>query len=145
MKEKLSSELKQAMKARDKGRAETIRSLLSALQYKEVETGKEPLPEEVSLAVVKSELKKRKEELDFAQKAGRTETAEEVKSQIAFIEDCLPQQLSEEDLKKIIGAMVQEGAAGSLGDVMKSLKERYHGQYDGKLASSVARKALEQS
>lgn len=142
MKNKLKEELKLAMKAREQIRVETIRSLISALQYEEIQKEVEELNPEQSLAVLKTELKKRKEECEFAEKAGRPEMLEKLKVEIAAIEHFLPTQLDAAALEKILTELKSDQSGLNMGAAMKILKERFAGQYDGKLASEVAKRVL---
>lgn len=142
MKEKLQAAMKEAMKARDKIRLETIRSIITAIQYEEIEKKVEPLPADACLAICQRELKKRKEEVEFADKANRPDLKEKLAKEMSVIEAFLPQQLSAADLEKIIGDLKAQNASINLGVAMKALKESYAGQYDSKLASEIARKIL---
>jgi hypothetical protein len=142
MKTRLKTEMKEAMKAKDKVRLATIRSILSAIQYEEMQKGTEDLPEDAILALIKAESKKRKESLQFATDADRDEEIAQLNTEIAVIDSFLPQQLSEEELEKIITDLQSEQPDVVMGAVMKQLKEKYFGQYDGKLASQLAKKLL---
>ena len=73
MKTNLKDQMKDAMKAKDKVRLDTIRAILSEIQYEEMQKGIDDLDSEGCLAVCQREMKKRKEELDFALQAGRPE------------------------------------------------------------------------
>jgi uncharacterized protein YqeY len=140
MKEELKAEMKVAMKARDRVRLDTIRSILSAIQYEEMQKGTEDLPADTIVAVLKNESKKRKESLEFSTQAGRTEEIEQLQVEIAVIDSFLPQQLSEAELEQIIKDLKTSEPDSNMGQIMKSLKDKYFGQYDGKLASDVAKR-----
>lgn len=141
MKDKLKSDMKEAMKAKDKLKLSVIRSLLSALQYEEMQK-KAELSEDQILAVLKNELKKRKESLEFAEKDNRETEIEELNTEIAVVESYLPTQLSEDKLKEILTQFKAENADANMGQAMQFLKSNYAGQYDGKLASSLAKELL---
>ena len=142
MKDKLQNDMKDAMRAKDKVRLQTIRGLISAMQYERIQKNVEELAENDCLAVVKRELKKRTESLEFAEKSGRQETIDTIKSEIAVLEGYLPTQLSEAELEKIINDLKAADAGLNMGGAMKALKASYAGQYDGKLASQIAKKLL---
>ncbi len=142
MKTKLQSSLKEALKAKDKLRLETIRLCLSAIQYEEMQKGVDALPDTAVVEILQREIKKRKEELEFAEKAGRGEMKEKLDAETAIIETFLPRQLSEGDLEKIIGDFRAQDPAANMGVVMKHLKDSYAGQYDGKIASAVVKRVL---
>jgi len=140
MKEKLKENMKTAMKAKDKVRLETVRSILSAIQYEEMQKGVEDLPPDAILAILQREVKKRNEELDYAKQANREDLKEKLRQETAIIEEFLPQQLSSEELEKVILEELKSNPDFNMGLLMKSLKEKYAGQYDGKLASELAKK-----
>lgn len=142
MKNRLKEDLKLAMKARDQVRVDTIRSLISELTYEEIQKGTENLPQETILGVLKTALKKRKEEMEYAEKAARAELIEKLKTEMAVIEGFLPQQLGAEALEKLIVEMKSKNPALNMGEAMKLLKDGYAGQYDGKIASDIAKRVL---
>lgn len=140
MKQQLKDSLKEAMKAKDKVRLETIRGVLSEIQYDEMQKGIEEIDSDGALAVIQRELKKRREEVDFAQKATRTDLLEKLNQEIAILESFLPKQLSADEIAKIFQEIKAADASIQMGLAMKQLKERFAGQYDGKAASEVAKK-----
>ena len=142
MKKQLQDSLKEAMKAKDKIRLETIRGVLSAIQYEEMEKKVEPLPNDGVLAVLQRELKRRKEELEFAEKGQRSDLIEKFKTEIQVIEHFLPRQLSQGDLEKIVADLKSSTPGLNMGLAMKALKEKYSGQFDSKMASDICKKAF---
>lgn len=142
MKAKLQSELKAAMKAKDRIRLNTLRALISTLQYEEMQKNLDELPEEVATALFQTEVKKRRESLEFAIKDNRSDLKEELEFEIGIIQEFLPQQLSEAELEEVIKAISAEHPDANIGVVMKNLKALHGGKFDGKTASQVARKVL---
>ena len=142
MKAKLKSELKEAMKAKDKILLETIRSLLSEIQYEEMQKGIEDLSATDTTALVQRALKKRQEELQFAEQASRLDLKDKLLTEIRIVEAYLPKQLTEAELETIISKMKEETPGIALSLAMKGLKDNYSGLYDGKLASDVAKRLL---
>jgi len=140
IKAKLKESLKDAMRAKDQVRMDTIRAVISALQYEEIQKGVEDLPDDAALTILKSELKKRKEEMEFAEKANRADAKEKLLKEMATIESYLPKQLSSADLEKILVELKAKDPATNMGIAMKYLKETYAGQYDGRAASETAKK-----
>ena len=138
----LKQEMKAAMKAKEKVKLETVRALLSALQYEEMNKKTDELSEEAALGVLKAEQKKLQETKDFAEKADRTESAAEADAQIAIIDLFLPSQLAREQIERIISEFSREDPEANMGSIMKHLQQNYSGQYDGKVASEVAREVL---
>lgn len=142
MKADLKEQLKQAMKAKDKVRLDTIRSILSEMQYEEMQKSVDELAPNEQLAIVQRELKKRQEALTFEEQANREDAKAQLVAEIAVIEQLLPKQLSVSDLEKIVSDLKVATPDLSLNVVMKHLKETYAGQYDGKSASDVAKRLL---
>jgi len=142
MKSKLREAMKEAMKARQAARLETIRTLLSAIQYEEINLKTEQLTEDVTIAVLKRELKKRKEELEFAEKASRADLIEKLKGEVATVEEFLPCQMNPAQLRTIIKSHMAQEPNTSVKSVMTFLKNQYAGQYDGREASDVVKELL---
>ena len=142
MKTKLKDAVKTAMKQKDKAKVTAIRGVLAAIQYEEMQKNVDDLAEADILKVIKSEIKKRNEEIEFAEKAERAETVAELKGEIEMLTAFLPTQLSETELETIISDLKSAEPEINLGGVMKKLNETHSGQFDGKTASSVARKLL---
>jgi len=138
----LKQEMKNAMKAKEKMKLETVRALLSALQYEEMSKKTEELSEEQALAVLKAERKKLQETREFAEKAGRSESVAETEAQISVIDLFLPSQLARDQIEKIISDFSKQTPEANMGTIMKHLQQKYSGQYDGKVASEVAREVL---
>jgi hypothetical protein len=142
MKEKLKDSLKSAMKDKDKVRLETIRSIMTEIQYEEMQKGVNEISPAETMAVLQRELKKRQEAIQFAEQANRAEAKEKLLSEIKIIEGFLPSQLGAEQLEKIIGDLKQRETGITLNVVMKHLKDNYAGQYDGKMASEIAKRVV---
>ena len=142
MKEKLRAALKEAMRAKDKVRLDTIRLALSAIQYEEVEKKVDSLNDAAVVAVLQNEAKKRKESIEFAQKANRPNEVAQLTQELKILEAFLPTQLSAADLEKIIVDLKGATPGLNMGAAMKLLREKYAGQYDGKIASEVAKRVL---
>ena len=134
--------LNKEQKNKEKTKLDTIRLLISALQYEEIQKKTEDLPAEVANAILQREIGKRREEIEFADQSGRPELKEKLLAEITFIEEYLPKQLSNVELEKIITDLKRDNPSINLGLAMKALKDSYGGQYDGKMASELARKIL---
>jgi uncharacterized protein YqeY len=143
--DRLSEDLKHAMKARDQLRMDTIRMIKSALFNKEFELKKELDEAEMSrvLAVL---VKQRKEAAEQYQKAKRDELAEKELKEIVIVEGYLPRALSQEEITQIIESVIQKTGAATakdMGNVMKAVTVKLAGQaVDGKLISDLVRARL---
>ncbi len=142
MKLLLKEQLKEAMKAKDRVKMDTLRAALSAIQYEEMQKGTEDLPEETFHAILKNEIKKRREAIEYAEKANRLEEIETAKIEIYVLEGFLPTQLSAEQLEKELLGLKESTPGINMGQAMKALKDKFSGQYDGKLASDLAKKVF---
>lgn len=123
LKEKIASELKEAMKARDELRLSVFRMLSSAVHNKEIEKRTrrgskegEPLSDEEIIQVIRSEVKKRKDAVLAYEQGGRPDAAGQEEKEGEILAELLPQDLSDEELEKIISQGMAETGAGSAKD-----------------------------
>lgn len=117
MKTKLQTAMKEAMKARDKVRLDTIRQVLAAIQYEEMQKKAEALSNDSILGILKSELKKRHESIEFAEKANRQDEKDTLLLEIAAIESFLPKQFSEVELANILTGLKAETPGLNMGEL----------------------------
>ena len=142
MKAQLKDALKVAMKAQDKLKLETIRSALTEIQYEEMQKSISDLGPTECLQVLQREVKKRQEAIQFEEQAGRVDAKEKLVKEIAILEEFLPKQMSGDELEKIVVSLKEQTPGLSLNIVMKHLKDKYAGQYDGKSASEIVKRVL---
>jgi uncharacterized protein YqeY len=146
LKLKLQSDLNEAIKSRNTVVAETIRMILSAITNEEV-AGKEKkeLSEAEVITVLTREAKKRREAAEAFEQGGRADRAAAERAEGEVIAGYLPEQLSEDQINKLIAeTIVAVGAAGpsDMGKVMGALKSKVAGKADGALVSSLVKAAL---
>jgi uncharacterized protein len=146
LKERLHGDLTEAIRSRDELRSGTIRMVLTAITNEEV-SGKSArvLTEGEIITVLSREAKKRREAADAFTDADRGERAERETAEGRVITEYLPEQLSEDEIKKIISeAITETGAAGpaGMGIVMKSIQPKVAGKADGGLVSGLVKTAL---
>jgi uncharacterized protein YqeY len=143
LKEKITEDMKTAMRAKESARLSTIRLLLSAMKQKEVDERVELTDADV-LAIIEKMLKQRRESIAQFEKASRTDLADNEKAEIAVLSAYLPAQMSEAEVGEAIAAAITEsGAAGpkDMGKVMGLLKAKLAGRTDmGKLSGLVKAK-----
>jgi len=141
MRDRLSQETKAALKAHNKSRLGALRLISAALQEREIATRTDKLSDQDVAAVLQKMLKQRRDSLAIYQKAGRQDLAQQEADEIKVIEEFLPTQLGEAEVRAAIAAIIKEvGAAGprDMGKVMAALKARYAGQIDfGKVSALV--------
>ena len=148
LKEKLQSDLTDAIRSQDAVKSGTIRMLLAAITNEEV-AGKSAkvLSDAEVITVLSREAKKRREAVEAYTNAKRDDLANKEKEEAAVIALYLPEQLSEADIKKLIAAAIAEtNAAGpaGMGLVMKVLQPKIAGKADGGVVSSLVKAALSQ-
>jgi uncharacterized protein len=141
MRDRLSQETKAALKAQDRVRLGALRLISAALQEREIATRTDKLSDQDVAAVLQKMLKQRRDSLAIYEKAGRQDLANQEAKEIEVIEEFLPQQLGEGEVRAAIVAIIKDvGAAGprDMGKVMAALKARYAGQMDfGKVSALV--------
>ncbi|MEK4035114.1 GatB/YqeY domain-containing protein [Methylocystis sp. IM3] len=147
MREKITQDLKDAMKAGDRAKVDALRLINAALKDKDIEArgvGKTLTGDDI-LALLQKMIKSRQESLDIYEKAGRADLADKEKSEIAVISAYLPQQLSEAEAAEAVTAAIAETGAASIkdmGKVVAALKAKYTGRMDFAKASAAVKAAL---
>lgn len=142
--EKLTEDMKSAMKAGEKDRLSTIRLLRGQIKDAAIDK-RADLTAEEELQVLSNAAKKRKESIKIYSEAGRTDLAEKEQRELDVIQSYLPQQLSEEELGKIIDEAISSTNAQTvqdLGKVMGVVIPQTKGRADGKLVSDMVRRKL---
>jgi len=144
LKEKLQSDLKDAMRKRDEVRKGTLRLALAAITNAEVAQRRE-LDDPDVLAVLSKEAKQRQESIEEFRRGGRDDLVAQEEAELAVLQTYLPQQLSREEIVARATAIIETLGAtgvGQMGPVMKSLMQELRGQADGKLVNQVVRELL---
>ena len=132
LKEKITNDMKEAMKAGDKPRLSVIRLILAALKQKEVDE-RITLDDAQVLAILDKMLKQRRESIVQFEKGGRQDLVDNENAEIKVIQAYMPEQLSEAELDKLVAAaVIQSGAASikDMGKVMGILKPQVQGKAD---------------
>jgi uncharacterized protein YqeY len=148
LRERFTSEMKEAMKAGDKGRLGAIRLIQAALKDKDIEArgnGKEPLSDEEILALLQKMVKQRQESITMYEQGGRAELAQQEKNEVDVISSYLPKQMDEGEMKSAIEAAIAETGAASMkdmGKVVGVLRAKYAGRMDFAKASGLVKDML---
>ncbi|CAD5980441.1 hypothetical protein PCC9214_04654 [Planktothrix tepida] len=148
LKDRISEDIKAAMKSKDKVRLETVRSIKKVLLEKETSPGaegKDSLTEAQELEVLIQAAKQRRDSIEQYQNAGREDLADKEKAELAIIEEYLPKQLSDEEVSAIIDQVIVEVGATSakdMGKVMGPAMQRLKGQTDGKKVQELVKAKL---
>ena len=147
MREQFNKELKEAMKAGEKRRVDTIRLINAALKDRDIEArgqGKTVTDEEI-LALLQKMVKSRQESAEIYEKAGRTDLMTQEREEIAIIQGFLPQPLGAAEVDAAIAAAIAETGAASIkdmGKVVAALKSKYAGRIDFAKASGHVKAKL---
>jgi len=139
LKEKLLSDLKGAMKAKNVIRLNIIRRLNSEIKNQEIHL-KQELEDDAVIGLISTLIKKGKEAIDLFDKGDRPDLSEKEQNEVAILKNYLPEQVSEADLRIRIQEVVKELGAqsqGDLGRVMKILVPEFRGRADNKLVKNL--------
>ena len=146
LRERISEDLKSAMKSGDRIRLETLRTLRAVLLEKEIEKrGGPPMTAEDEVATLNSAAKKRRESIDLFTKGGRPELAHQEELELAIIQEYLPRQLTAEEVASFIREAVEQTGASGPADfarVMPLVMKQVRGKADGKIVQDLVKKAL---
>ncbi len=145
IRERLDSDLKDAMRAKAEVKLLTIRALKSAIKYKEVEGENKVLDESAIISVITTLVKQRRDAAAEYKNASRVDLADKEEQEIAILQAYLPAQLTAEQLAAEIGKAITEAGAKSakdLGAVMKIVTPRLKGQAEGKAINDEVRLQL---
>lgn len=143
--ERIASDTKGAMKARDKSRVNALRMLRSALGNEQIQVGHE-LSEDEEIAVLRRQLKQREESAEAYREAGRAEQADSETAEAEVIRSYLPAPMSREEIERVADQAIEEtGAAGmkDMGSVMGRAKELSENRAEGRELSAVVRERLQ--
>lgn len=146
LKEKLADDMKEAMKAREAGKARlsVIRLVRGAVRQIEIDQ-KVELDDEGVLAVIGKEVKQRRDSIEEFKKGGREDLVAQNEADVAILMEYLPAQLSEAEVRALVSeAVAAVGAQGpkDMGKVMKELMPKVKGKADGKLVNQLVKEAI---
>ncbi|HEX3446588.1 MAG TPA: GatB/YqeY domain-containing protein [Chthoniobacterales bacterium] len=147
LQEKIDSDLKEAMRAKEAERLSVLRMVKSALMNAAIDKpgagGK--LADSDAIAVLRKQVKQRQDSVAGFEKGGRLELAEKERREIGILSKYLPQPLTAEEVASIVQAAIAETGASSraqMGQVMKIVNEKAAGRADGRTLSEAVQKAL---
>lgn len=144
LKDKINADMKKALRAGDKAKLSTLRMLISEIKNAEIAKRKE-LDDEGILEVIGKEVKRRKEAMAEFEKGGREDLRDKERIEAQILQEYLPPQLSEEEIRRIVAQTVEESGAASIkeiGKVMALVMPKVKGRADGKLVSELVKAAL---
>lgn len=142
---KLTSEIKEAMKAKQKDRLTTLRSLLSEAKNIAIDDKRRDATDEDLLKAVTKGIKQRKDSIEQYEEAGRDDLAEVEKFELGILEEFQPKQLTEDEIAALVEEAVAATGASSkadMGKVMGALMPKVKGKADGSLVSKLVNQKL---
>jgi Uncharacterized conserved protein len=147
LQERVDSDLKQAMRAKDTRKLGVLRMLKSALKYATIaKSGAEAqLSEAEAAQVVRKQAKQREDSIESFEKGGRSELAAKEKEELSILNTYLPQAMNSDELAKVVREIIAETGATSkaqMGGVMKALQAKVAGRADGKTLSQEVSRQL---
>ena len=145
LQERIDTDLKEAMRAKDAGRLAVLRGLKSALKYAAIEKSDAGLDDAAATQVIRKQVKQRQDSIESFEKGGRPELAAKEKAELEMLNAYLPKGLSADELSSLVRETIAEVGATSkaqMGAVMKALQAKVAGRADGKTLSVEVQKQL---
>ena len=148
IKDKIISDIKEAMKAKEQDKLRVLRSLKAKLMEKEISErkgGEAKLSDDQAVEVLMKAAKQRKESIEQFEDGGRNDLAENEKKELKIIEAYLPEMMSEEEVREVVKEKIEQlGASGmqDMGKVMGPLMGQLKGKADGSLVSKLVKEEL---
>ena len=145
LREQISTDIKEAMRAKDSVKLNALRMVQSAFKNREIELRPEPMSEDEHVAILKKLAKQRKESIEQFTAANRQNLADGEAAELKLLETYLPAQLSREQVEKVVGEVMTALNATSvkdMGAVMKEVQARTAGSADNKIVSEVVKAKL---
>jgi hypothetical protein len=147
LQERVDSDLKEAMRAKDATKLGVLRMLKSALKYAAIakSDAEAELSDAEAVQVIRKQAKQRHDSIESFEKGGRAELADKEKEELAILNTYLPQGMNVDELAKVVRETIAELGATSkaqMGAVMKALQAKVGGRADGKTLSSEVQKQL---
>lgn len=146
LREQVLADMKEAMKSKQADRLSAIRMLQAAIKNKEIEVRPNEMTEKDVLSVVKKLAKQRKDAIEEYTKAGRQDLADKEKYELTVLEGYLPEQLSKEQIEKVVSEVIEALGAKDIkqmGAVIKEVQSRTAGAADGKTISEIVKSRLQ--
>ena len=142
--DRIESAMRDAMRARDDQRTQTLRMVMAAAHNVRIARGRDLTDEDV-IDVLTKQVKQRRESIQMFRDAGREERAHAEQAEAAILAEFLPQQLTEDEVESLVRTAISETGAMSpadLGRVMGRVTPTTKGRADGRLVSAVVRRLL---
>jgi len=143
--ERISKDYVQAMKDKDTTKSSALNYLRAMIKQVKVDKRLETIDDNETMAVLKKQIKQRQDSIEQFERGGRPDLAAKEKYEVDLMKVYLPAEMSTEEVRGIVAAVVKELAATSMkdmGGVMKAVREKVGGKADGKLVSDLVKEKL---
>ena len=147
LQEQINKDYVVAMKAKDSNRSSTLNFLRAQLKNVVIEKRVDQLEDADVVSVIKKQIKQRQDSIEQYEKGGRQELADKEKGELDILKEYLPEEMSEDQVSKIVTEVISETQANSMkdmGKVMKLVQEKTQGNADNKVVSTLVKQALTQ-
>ncbi len=144
MRERILNDIKEAMKAQDKELLSVIRMVKGAMQLEEINLKRELNDDEV-ISVIQKQIKTRKESIEEFKKANRTDLVEKTSKEVEILNKYMPEQLSAEEVNKIIDEafeLIKPTSMKDMGKIMSEINPKIKGKADMSYVSSTIKEKL---
>ena len=145
LKEQLTADMKDAMKNKEEDRLAVIRMVRGAIRQQEID-GQKELGDEDVIAVISKEVKMRRDSIEEFKKGAREDLVEKTQAEIDVLLPYLPAQLSEDEVRELVKAAVEQTGAATpkdMGKVMGVLMPKVKGRADGKMVNTIVKSFLQ--
>lgn len=144
MKEKIMTDMKEAMRNKDELKLRVLRSIKTAIGYFEVEGEKREANDDDVVKIILKEIKKRQESVEAYKQAGRDDLAQSEEEELKILQQYAPKMLSREEIQTIVKQVIAElnATQKDFGKVMKEVMNRVKGSADGKVVNEVVKELL---
>ena len=144
MRERIMNDIKDAMKSQDKEKLSVLRMVKGAIQLEEINK-KQELDDNDVIAVIAKQIKTRKESITEFEKGNRADLIEKTQSEVKILEDYMPEQLSEEEINKVIDEVIEQvnpQAPSDMGKIMVIVTPKLKGRADMSLVSKLVKEKI---
>jgi uncharacterized protein len=146
LKQQIADDTKEAMKAKNADKVNTLRFLQAAVKNKEIEVRPNALTDDDVVSVLRKSVKQRQDSIEQYVAAGRTDLADKEKMELSIIEGYLPKQMGADQIEAVVKQAIKDVGATSpkeMGAVMKAVQAKTQGTADNKIVSEIVKKLLQ--
>lgn len=141
LRQQLTEEMKNAMRAKDQTKLDTVRFVLAQIKNAEIDLHREMNDEEI-ITLMKKEVKNRKDAIEQFRQAGRNELVTDEENKLAVIHSFLPAEMSDAELSNIVERVVSENTGENFGQIMQKVMAEVKGMADGGRVSAMVKNKL---